>query len=100
MIEVIMAIEDDLDQEVEVDQDHDRTGNVIVNLDHVVVVEIDVIELKVDQDLELDVIVNEIHRMIIENVQIQEIVRDRKKDDRNLKMIQNVKHQKNEMMWS
>jgi hypothetical protein len=98
MIVVIMDIEDVLDREVEVDQDQDRIENAIVNLDRVVVVVIDVIEQKVDRDLEqLDEIVNVIH--MIENVQVQKIVRDhQKREDQNQKMIQNVKHQKNVMM--
>ena len=98
MIVVIMDIEDVLDREVEVDQDQDRIENAIVNLDRVVVVVIDVIEQKVDRDLEqLDEIVNVIH--MIENVQVQKIVRDhQKREDQNQRMIQNVKHQKNVMM--
>ena len=98
MIVVIMDIEDVLDREVEVDQDQDLIESAIVNLDHVVVVVIDVIEQKVDRDLEqLEEIVNVIH--MIENVQVQKIVRDhQKREDQNQKMIQNVKHQKNVMM--
>jgi hypothetical protein len=98
MIVVIMDIEDVLDREVEVDQDQDLIESAIVNLDHVVVVVIDVIEQKVDRDLEqLEEIVNVIH--MIENVQVQKIVRDhQKRENQNQRMIQNVKHQKNVMM--